>query len=216
MRAQRYVLVFDAIRSILETSGVANLTISNIAKISQLHPNTINYYFNGKIDMLMRFYTYMSDNERRELPDAYTHIPPSHDDAVRSFLQLIDFELFAAANRPHSFQKIIVYLYGMMDIHPQVKYYLEEQQEQRYAFLRTVLAQYCDAGIVRPDRLEEGLSSLVMLETGYTVIFEYYNTPQMLRSLACERARLARLLISPRAEKYLDRYIPSQSLLMRT
>jgi len=205
MRGQRYIMVFEAIRTILKTSSIENLTIANIANVSGLHVNTVNYYFNGKTDMLMRFHTYMSEFERRNLPEAYKHIPDDQAKAVRAFLEIVDFELYTAAVRPISYQKIIIHLYGMMDSQPQVKYYLGEKQEERYVFLRSVLQRYCAAGVIRPDTLDEGIAAMVTIGTGYTLISEYYDTPAMIQHMANERRRIASLMIEPRYQSTLNR-----------
>jgi len=207
VRAQRYLLVFNSIRRILETSGIENLTIANIADISGLHPNTINYYFNGKTDMLMRFHTFMNDNEIRELPSFYHQVPSGSKEAVSSLLKLVDYELFCPVNRPQSFQKIIVHLYGLMDVQPQVKYYLGEKQEERCALLRSSLQLYSSAGIVRPDTLEDGLAAMITTSTGYTLISEYYDTPLMSQNMISERKRIVSLLLDSNHKGLLDKFL---------
>ncbi len=195
---------------ILEAGGVDSLTVANIARASDLHPNTINYYFNGKTDMLMRFHTYLYDNERRGLPAVYCSVPQCRAEAVCALLQLVDFELFLAGQQNRAFQKIITYLQGQVDVEPQVRHYLSKKQEEHCAFLRAALQRYCAAGIVRADTLEDGLGALTVLRSGYALVSQYRDTSQVTRYMTGAREHIVRMMLADGLEKPLEKALPPQ------
>ena len=136
--SKRSVLVFNAIREIFEEGWMDSLTITNIAERCNLHPNTVNYYFNGKTDMFLRFHKYLFDSEKAALPDFYETPPENIQDAVMAFVQIIDRELFMPVNCSPVRQKLEFYLLGMSAENPQVRYYLADYKKDYCAFLSIV------------------------------------------------------------------------------
>ena len=204
MPASRYILVFDAIKSILEESGVNSLTISNIAKKCHLHPNTVNYYFNGKSDMLMRFHTYVSNSAAEALPQYYFEVPQNVPEAVKAVARIVDLELFKPNYRSNVEKKLYLHLIGHMSDQPEIRYYLTEKHSEYQIFLRGVLFRYVDAGIINPLRLDEGFSSMMLIGAGHDFLYYYYDSSPEELDIARERARLTKLLVFERHHPFLD------------
>lgn len=205
MQLSRYAMIFEAIRQLLEEGEVEQLTISNIAQRCHLHVNTVNYYFNGKADMMMRFHTYVTNVRTSDLPDSYYTVPQDTARAVKAFVEVVDLELFRVDYSSKAQRRLFLYLFGNMYTVPQIRYYLVEKQESYNAFVRQVFEKYAAAGIVDPARLDEGLISLMLVTSGYTFTNYYYDRLPPDVHLRHERRRLVYSLVAAAHHPLLDR-----------
>ena len=206
MSDSRYTLVFEAIHQILSESSVGNLTISNIAKKCHLHPNTVNYYFKGKADMLMRFHAYLIRLEALKRPEYYHTVPPDEHEAVRALASILDQELFNPYFYTEAQKKLQMHLFSSMDEHPVIRQYLAEKHSEHQSFLRQVAILYQEAGIIKAEALEEGMSSLMVCSAGLEYLHFYYEAQPLAHmshtwaDLTGNRSKLLRMLVQ---DKYL-------------
>ncbi len=196
--SKRSVLVFNAIKEIFEEGWMDSLTITNIAERCNLHPNTVNYYFNGKIDMFLRFHKYLFDYEKAALPDFYHSPPENAEDAVRAFVQIIDRELFMPLNSSPVRQKLEFYLLGLSTENPQVRYYLADYKKEYCAFLSVTFDKYASKGIIKSAEVYNGISLSLTAAVGHANLSTYYNSVYVENGIVLTRGHILKELIQPK------------------
>jgi AcrR family transcriptional regulator len=197
-------LIFDAIEQLLSEGGVDNVTYSNISARAYLQRASIAYHFNGRQDMLLKFYEhYLASIDPQAI--ARDLLEPATDDPVADFCRVTDFVLLDRPMRNPGIEALYRYVLAAALSDPQAKRLLLKNNERTDIILREILEHYTKKGIIEERRIESAVADIYAFAfcSSFMLLYDFdvphYDLAQDAMVERVKRALLKDGLYSPAA-----------------
>ena len=166
--------IFEQIESLLGQYTMQEITFAQIAKLCSCQPNSITYYFESKLDMLLQFTEYYIAKEKRELPQL--RITPPGLSAVQRFCREIDILFSVSDRKPKPRLLSNYFILSNSPLHPEFQRYLSDAVIQEDQMYLEILHSYQQENILCETRFTAAYAELCFYTNAFS-IFHIFDIP---------------------------------------